>query len=212
MTISDCIIETGDDALVVRANSRSLKENKPCERVIVSNCSLRSWSSGIRVGWVNDGVIRDCIFSNIVMHDTSNGIVFVLPRKKDSPGATDYGREATLVENLSFNDIRMNGIYGRPVLAAIAASEKGVQAEAIRDIRFSNVHATGLEAPFLAGRPDCPLRNWTFSNCSFRIVSQESLPDWTRHGAAAWERRPGQGFVMRHAIGMKFDNTEIETP
>ena len=210
VTISGCIIETGDDSLVVRANSRSLKENKPCERVIISNCSLRSWSAGIRIGWTNDGVIRDCSFSNIVMHDTSVGIALVLPRRKDAPGWTDYGREATEIENLSFNNIRMNGIYGRPVLAAIAPHEKGVLAKSVRDIRFSNVHATGLELPFLVGRPDCPLTDWTFTDCSFRQVTEETLPDWRHHGAASWDRKDGQGFVMRHAAGFKFNNTEID--
>jgi len=212
VTVSDCIIETGDDSLVVRANSRSMKENKPCERVIISNCSLRSWASGIRIGWTNDGIIRDCTFSDIVMHDTSVGIAFVLPRRKDAPGWTDYGREATVIENLSFDNIRMNGIYGRPVLASIAPAEKGVLAAAMREIRFSNVHATGLELPFLAGRPGCPLADWTFTGCSFRVVTEEALPDWTHHGSAAWDRRKGQGFVLRHAEGFTFDNTEIDAP
>ena len=212
VTISGCIIETGDDSLVVRANSRSLKENKPCERVIISNCSLRSWSAGIRIGWTNDGVIRDCSFLNIVMHDTSVGIALVLPRRKDAPGWTDYGREATRISNLSFDNIRMNGIYARPVLAAIAPEEKGVLADFVGNIRFSNVHTTGLELPYLAGRPGCPLRNFAFSNCSFRKVSEGELPDWTRHGAASWDRRDGQGFVMRHTEGFRFDNTEIDTP
>lgn len=212
VTVSDCIIETGDDSLVVRANSRSLKENKPCERVIISNCSLRSWASGIRIGWTNDGIIRDCTFSDIVMHDTSVGIAFVLPRRRDAPGWTDYGREATVVENLSFDNIRMNGIYGRPVLASIAPAEKGVLAAAMREIRFSNVHATGLELPFLAGRPGCPLADWTFTGCSFRVVTEEALPDWTHHGSAAWDRRKGQGFVLRQAEGFTFDNTEIDAP
>lgn len=207
VAISNCIIETGDDALVVRANSRSLKENKPCERVIVSGCILRSWSAGIRIGWTNDGAIRDCSFSNIVMHDTSVGIAFVLPRKKNAPGWTDYGREATLIENLSFANIRMSGIYGRPVLAAIAPAEKGVLVESMRDIRFANVHASGLELPFLAGREDAPLENWTFDNCSFRLLPEDALPDWKHHGAAAWDRREGQGFVLRHARGVKFNNT-----
>jgi polygalacturonase len=210
VTVSDCIIETGDDALVVRANSRSLKENKPCERVDINNCSLRSWASGIRIGWTNDGVIRDCIFSDIVMHDTSVGIAFAIPRKRNEPGWTDYGREATLVENLSFSNIRMSGIYGRPILAEIAEAEKGILVNALRDIRFSNVHATGLELPFLTGRTDCPLQDWTFNNCSFRQVTDDVLPDWTHHGAALWNRRCGQGFVMRHTKGFKFNNTEID--
>ena len=146
------------------------------------------------------------------MHDTSVGIAFVLPRRKDAPGWTDYGREATEVENLSFDNIRMNGIYGRPVLAAIAPHEKGVLAKSVRDIRFSNVHATGLELPFLVGRPDCPLADWKFSDCSFCKVAEETLPDWKHHGAASWDRKEGQGFVLRHTKGFTFDNTEIDAP
>ncbi len=64
MRISDCDIETGDDCIIVRANSASLRENRPCERVSVSRCRLRSYSSAIRVGWVNDGDIffKGCRF------------------------------------------------------------------------------------------------------------------------------------------------------
>lgn len=29
-------------------------------------------------------------------------------------------------------------------------------------------------------------------------------------GAASWDRKDGQGFVMRHAAGFKFNNTEID--
>lgn len=208
VAISDCIIETGDDSLVVRANSRSLREDKPCERVVVVNCTLRSWANGIRIGWTNDGVIRDCHFSNIAMHDTSVGIAFVLPGKS----GMDYGREATLVENLVFSNISMRGIYGRPILAEIAPAEKGVMAKAMRDVRFENVHATGLELPLMSGRYGCPLQNWTFANCSFRKVSEADLPDWKHHGAAAWDRKAGQNFIIRNTKGFKLDNTELDTP
>lgn len=213
VTISDCIIETGDDSIVVRANSRSLRENRPCERVVVNNCVIRSWSSGIRIGWTNDGVIRDCQFSNIAMHDTSVGVSIVLPKPRSGPGRTDWGREATHVEDLSFSDIRMNGIYARPVLVSIAPKEVGTNVEAIRGIRFSNVHATGLELPLMMGREDCPLRDFTFSNCSFRRIGDAALPeDWKRHGYAANDRRPDKEFITRHAVGFRFDNTSFDTP
>ena len=213
VTISDCLVETGDDSIVVRANSRSLHEDKPCERVVVANCVLRSWSAGIRIGWTNDGVIRDCSFSNIVMHDTTTGISLTLPKKKDAPGWTDFGREDTLIENLTFSSIRMSGIYGRPIAATIAPEKMGTRAKAIRDIRFVNVHATGLELPCLAGRPGCPLQNFTFSGCSFRKVPDETLPeDWKHHGPAAGNRKPELGFVMKHTTGFRFTDTAFDTP
>lgn len=46
--VEDCDIETGDDSIVVRANCVTLRENKPCERVTVRNCRLRSFTNGIR--------------------------------------------------------------------------------------------------------------------------------------------------------------------
>ena len=36
-----CRIETGDDSIIVRANSASLRENRVCERVHVADCKLR---------------------------------------------------------------------------------------------------------------------------------------------------------------------------
>ena len=92
-----------------------------------------------------------------------------------------------------------------------AAAVKGVQAKAMRNIRFENVHATGLELPLMSGRPGCPLQNWTFANCSFRKVSEADLPDWKHHGAAAWDRKPGQDFIIRNTEGFKFDNTDFDT-
>ena len=213
VTISDCIVETGDDSLVVRANSRSLAQNRPCERIVVNNCTFRSWSSGIRIGWIDDGVIRDCLFSNIAMHDTSVGISIVLPKRRNKPGWTDYGREATLVENLAFDNIRMNGIYGRPILVGMVGAEDGTHVEAIRDIRFTNIHASGLEFPLMYGREGCPLRDFTFSNCSFRRVEEATLPeDWRRHGYAVNDRQPDKQFITRHATGFRFDNTRFDDP
>lgn len=52
VTISNCMITSGDDCIVVRANNASLKENKVCEKVTVINCNLTSYSSGIRIAWM----------------------------------------------------------------------------------------------------------------------------------------------------------------
>ena len=211
VTVSDCIIETGDDSIVVRANSRSLKENKPCERVVVNNCTLRSWSSGIRIGWIDDGVIRDCIFSNLAMHDTSVGVSVNLPKRRNKPGWTDYGREATKVENLLFSNIRMNGIYARPVLITTVPEEAGTHVAGIRDLRFTNIHATGLEFPLLEGREGCPIENIVFSGCSFRRVAESALPeDWRRHGYAVNDRRPDDQYLTRHARGVRFNDTVFD--
>ncbi|MBQ9548095.1 MAG: right-handed parallel beta-helix repeat-containing protein [Bacteroidales bacterium] len=189
VTISDCQIETGDDCIVLRANSRSLKENKVMERAVITNCVLRSRACGIRVGWRNDGVIRNCTASNLVITDSKIGIGLHLPSPRPNP---DYGREATRMEHLLFSDIVMDGIYGQPIQAQIDDSDE-THVEAMQDIRFSNVRSFGRTFPLFKGRKDVPLRRFVFDGCRFVRTDPEAP------------------FVFQYAEGFVFNNTTFET-
>ena len=68
VTISDCIIDTGDDCITLRGDSKRLKTKRDCEYVAVTNCVLTSrYANAIRVG-VGNGEIHDATFSNIVVN------------------------------------------------------------------------------------------------------------------------------------------------
>ena len=166
--ISDCDIETGDDCIIVRANSASLKENKPCERVSVDNCRLRSYSSAVRVGWTNDGVMRDCTFSNLKVRDSVCGIAFFFPAGGDREKLSDQGREASVVENMIFSDIEMSGICARPVYVEISPHET-TNVERIRNIRFKNVSSRGLMLPVVSAPRPGIVSDIFFENCRFEI-------------------------------------------
>lgn len=195
--IRNCDIRTGDDAVIVRANSRSLKQDKVCERVTVANCTLRSWSCGVRIGWCNDGVIRNCRFENLKMHDTTFGVGIVLPPKRFIP--SDYGREATLIEQLTFRDIEMNGIYAHPLYCRIS-DDPGTRCEAVRDILFENVTGFGLEEPLFEGTESHSFERFTFTNWKYRLVGDDVLPGSDRHGAASRERIRGSRHVGTKAF------------
>ena len=187
--VRNCDLETGDDSIVVRANNRSLRENRVCERVVVSNCVCRSWSAGIRIAWSNDGTIRNCSFSDIRMRDTSVGIALALPGIPEW-NKYDYGREATLVEDLVFEDIEMDGIYGRPILMWMSPRPDS-RVEAVRRISFRNIRSTGLEKPLFMGLEGKPFDDISFTDCEFTVVGDDVLPGYRRHGAAAWDRCVG---------------------
>lgn len=192
VNISDCIIETGDDSIVLRANSRSLKENKPCERVTVTNCTLRSWSSAIRIGWTNDGVIRDCTVSNIVMHDCSNCISCFLPDMEIVENTNDYGREATFVENLVFDNIVMDHVYGCPVYVRVGDSGR-THFEAFRNVSFSNIVCHSLEKSFFNARSGGGA-GVSWNNCTFVIDEPSSYPENPkRHGYVGLPRVKSPG-------------------
>lgn len=178
--ISGCHIEAGDDAVVVRANSRSLKENKACERVVVTDCDLRSWSSAVRIGWVNDGTMRDCAFTRLRIWDSSNGIGCYLPQYKYVVNSNDYGREATLVQDFWCDDITMDQVYGNPVYFKVPAADPDVHLSGFRDIRFRNLHARALAGPYFR---ECDRREIHFEDCSFEVCPQSAFPgDPKQHG------------------------------
>lgn len=186
VTVSNCNISCGDDCIIVRANSLSLHENRICEKVCVTNCNLTSYSAGIRIGWVNDGTIRNCSFSNLVMTDTSVGIsVFIpscCPRDKAYFHSADQGREETLVENLTFNNIVMDKVYAEPVKIFIT-DDKYPKIKAIRRLYFSNIHATGPRGIRLKGRAENHIDEIYFSDCTFEKNTASSFENVEHHGA-----------------------------
>ncbi len=148
--ISNCLIRTGDDAIIVRAYTKVLKRPVPCERVAVTNCQLTSHCSAVRFGWADDYVIRDCVFSNLIITDSRIGLNMALPHV---PGKrlSDQGEDATLIERISFDNLIIDRHWREPIQVAIA---EGARVEGIRDLRFSNITSISELPPRFLGRPD----------------------------------------------------------
>ena len=206
VTVSNCFVECGDDAIVIRANNRSLRENKICERVTVTNCVLRSWSSGVRIGWTNDGVIRNCTFSNLVIWDTSNAISCYLPNKSIVKNTNDYGREATLVENLRFSNIQMNEIYGSAIYVYVGKSEETLF-EGFRNITFNDIYCTCLELPYFCGRKGGAIEHISFNNCVFEKCQESEFPgNKKQHGAVLVGKAKE---TIENVIDLEYNNTRL---
>lgn len=173
VTISDCNISTGDDCIVIRAYSAPLKKNTPCEKVAVTNCNLTSHACAVRVGWINDGVIRNCTLSNLNITESACALNMFLPGNPDSRRMSDQGNEATRIENISFSNITIDRNYGAPINIRIAENNL---CETIRNIYFDNIHAFGAQMPNVVGRPDCHPKNIYFNNCHFTQVPYEDIP------------------------------------
>lgn len=208
VTVSDCQISCGDDCIIIRANNSSLPENKVCEKVTVTNCTLTSHSGGIRVGWIKDGVIRNCTFSNLVMTDTTVGISVYLPGRGEKRWA-DEGREHTLIENLLFNNIVMDRGYSFPVYIYIADCGE-TWCECIRNLHFSSLHSRSLELPVIKGRKDCKIENITFSNCTFEKLCFAKNDDKAHHGAIMYDKYEYRSVMVKNA-DVIFNNTRFIT-
>lgn len=182
--VSDCAIHSGDDALIVRANTNTLGEDVPCENVIVKGCTLSSHCQAIRIGWIGDGAIRNCVFSDIMISDSRDAITVELP-PSSPPG--DLGKNTTRIENLTFNNIVIDRTCLHPIKAWISDSET-TRCEYVRNISFNNVISRTGCFPLLVGRKNTYLENLTFSNCRFDIGE-----------------KAGNGFSPRYVRNLKTD-------
>ena len=188
VTVSDCNISCGDDCVVVRAYSAPLHENKVCEKVAVTNCNMTSHACAVRIGWINDGVMRNCTFSNLNITDSAAGLVMYLPANPASARMSDQGFESTLIENISFSNITIDRNYYAPVRIFIAEYN---QCTAIRNIYFDNIHARGACMPVVVGREDCHVQNVQFTNCQFTQVPYAQIPTKFAARMAKLQTKPG---------------------
>lgn len=126
VTVSDCIIETGDDAIAIRACEKKLrKRDIHCECVTVTNCILSTSICAFRLG-VGTGVIRHVRVSNIIINRACNAVQF----------CTAYSEAGCAnIEGVSFSGISCDNT--ERLIEAFA--KNGAY---IRDVVLENIRST----------------------------------------------------------------------
>lgn len=208
VSVSDCVLQTGDDAIIVRCNNRPFPDatNRVCERITVMNCQIRSHANAIRLAWLNDGICRNCTFSNLVITDSACGVGIDLP-PWEGEGMDDYGREATVIENIRFNNIVMDRVYASPIRFDISG-EDFTKMGAVKNIDFSNIRARAYRFPSFRNGKKQPFEDIVFSNCVFTRVPDGTFPGkWKQKGAAYWWNAEAESFFGFR--GLRFDGCEF---
>ena len=162
VVVSDCIIATGDDALTLRGSSGRLKkQSQITENITVSNCILKSGGAyGVRVG-VGSGVIRNAVFSNIVIHDSSGGIKF----------QSKYGKSnkhnGTTIDNIRFNNIIGTGLKVPFFITLGHNSSSSISNITVSDSSFDLEHTCAI-----VGNNIGKVSNITLRNVEFNVVNR----------------------------------------
>ena len=186
VTVSDCIIDSQDDSLIVRTHQEQMRRVRPCERLTFANCILRSNQAAIRIGWTGDGPIRDVSFDGIVCDSSRLGIQFYLPamgypltarenidppRGRGVPAPAKGEIVPFSVENMRFSNMTINSFHA-PLYVSIGRSE---DVAFLRDITFANCRFRAQRPPVLQFRPEDGVRDWRFSNVTFEIAKPRGL-------------------------------------
>jgi polygalacturonase len=170
--ITNSDIRTGDDALAIVGydhhfeipgfnGSRHLSEN-----IIVSNCNLQSYSSGIRIGFLDQNTVKNVHISHVNITNSTRGIGIFL-------------RDEGSLQNISFEDMTIEthlrtGDWwgnGEPIhISAVRGKEK-VKLGIIENVQFRNITCTGENGILLYGSAESVLKNIKMDNITFTLVN-----------------------------------------
>ena len=196
VTVSDCIIHSGDDCITFRGNTKRLKNKKPCEYVTVTNCVLGTSCNALRIG-VGDGIIRNCTVSNLIVKDTRTGIQI------NSAYSTDSG---VGIENILFSNICME--VKKPF--ALFSHFRGLcdqEIKPMRNIRFSNISTTAVANSAICANHVGDIEGITFSDVEFIVGSDENVQPMDEYFCRGYgvESAPAV-FYVENAKNVKFRN------
>ncbi len=165
--ISDCFVDTEDDCIAVRAMQRRYESPQPCENITVTNCILESRCQGIRVGCPGDGVIRNGVFTNLVINSHNNGIIIQNPHRylpETSTGDAD-------VSNLIFSNIALN-CRNIPLWISV---EEGISLKRLSDLHFSDLTVKSGSPCIIQGSRETIVENVFFSNSDIKTTGEDAV-------------------------------------
>ena len=233
VVISDCVIRSGDDSIVLKS-SYTLNEKRICENIAVTNCVVSARANAIKLGTESNGGYKNISISNCVVRDTYySGI---------SLEVTDGGE----LDGVTISNISMQNV-GYPIFIILsdrARGPEGTKIGSLKNVIIDQVTAIGPYKPFLApqmtalwageqmdmpclmpssvtGQPYAKVENITLSNLTFEVPgggTEEDrnmvvpeitniYPENDRFGNTL----PAYGIYFRHVKNLTLSNINIKT-
>ncbi len=201
VTVSDCIINVGDDALTLRGYDKPLKDKKYCEDVVITNCSISSYGDyGLRIG-VGSGLIRNCTISNLVIHDSNIGIGMMC---RFSPKGS-----CTKIENIRISNVTIDAERALELRVSNDERHPPLPVSAyIRNILISGVIARSNVSSYLLGFDGAEFENVRISDSLFTFDGNGYHGDYPERGR--WGRfSADSAFVLKKVRNVTFDGVGI---
>ena len=217
--ISNCYIESWDDAIVPKA-SPSLGEVRPTEHLTVTNCVLTTASNALKFGTESSGDFKNIAFSNCT--------VFSSPGKwgrGPGSGVSLESVDGSNIDGVVVSNIVMVGVRA-PIF--IRLSDRGrcqptPTPGTLQNISIANIVATGCTVTSsITGIPGHYIRNVTLQNIRIsaagggEAMNLQQVPEVISKYPEEnmFGPLPAYGLYCRHVRGLRIEglNLQLEKP
>jgi hypothetical protein len=171
VTISDSIIETADDAIVLKTIARDGRPARPTENVTVTNCILTSSSTALMIGTETEADIRHVLFDHCVIRNSNKGFGINV---QDGATVSDV-----IVGHLTIETSRRHwNWWGSAEMCKLVLKKRRPDSRlgAIRDVTIETITAHPRGTSTITGHAERPIENLRLSNVDLTMLP-ENAPD-----------------------------------
>jgi hypothetical protein len=209
LEISDCDIECGDDAIVVKT-TRAGAAFGPSSNIRVRDCTIRTQDSGVKIGTETTQDISSVRFERCTILSSCRGICIQL-------------RDEGNISDVAFSDIRFVSRYfsapwwGRGEAVSLTAIPRapGAKLGILSGVRIARVSGRAENSLRLSGSPESRLRDIRLDDVAIEFDR------WTKYPGGVWDNRPTTaepgiephgtpGFAVRHADQVVLSQCKVE--
>ena len=176
VTISDSVIETGDDSIVLKTISRGGKPARPCENITVTNCILTSSSTPLMIGTETEADIRHILFNNCVIRNSNKGFGINV---QDGATVSDV-----VISNLTIETNRRHwNWWGSAEMCKIVLRKRNKNSPLgrIRNVLVQNIVAHTRGSSFISGHEERSIENISFTNVKIFMNPEDAKDKRATH-------------------------------
>jgi hypothetical protein len=218
LLISDCVIDTGDDAICLKSESLNGAPVRLSKNIVVTNCILTGCCNGFKFGTTTYGGFENITFSNSVIYNDDVPL----------PSRVIAGIQLSAVDGGWVDGVVITGIQMRRVRAPICIrrgtrhTDNVTPQNGLRGVVIDGLHATdAILTSSITGLPGLKVEDVRLSDIRIATV-MPGKPEWVANpvpevpGAYPQSRMfgwlPASGLYVRHVRGLSVSRVSFSAP
>jgi polygalacturonase len=214
VTVSNCDIVTGDDAVCIKSPS-PFGDSLPTQNIMVANCTLKSCCNGFKIGTETHGVFENIVFKDsLIVSDPAGPL-----NERVIGGVSIEMADGGSIDGVTVSNIHMQNARA-PIFVRLEQRTRS-EGSFLRNVHIDGIDAEGaIVTSSITGVPGLRPSDIAISNCRLHTVAQ-GRADWAQREIPenldkypeAWMmgRMPAYGFYLRHADRVRMLKVECVT-
>lgn len=218
VTVSNCSVDTGDDAICLKSETPYGGEPRLSKNIEVTNCHLTTCCNGFKVGTGSEGGFENISFSNSVIHN--DAVEF---RERVISGVALEVVDGGWIDGVVVSGIQMQRTR-TPIFIRLGNRKRthDYPQHGLRNVTLEDIQASGaLLASSITGINGTEVRDVTLTK--IRVDNElPSRPEWVGRSvpekdngypeAKMFGMLPASGLYVRHVRNLRLNDVQFSAP